>query len=599
MASAERGVEEPAFGVDASWTYEVPFQHAWKAAKAVETRLDLENASAFLERASSSICRVRIGLGSPEDGRGVEHVRAWQLYASCPFCAEGNDQLLRSDHWVDVHEWNEDEEVDLQNHGKPRSGSYLGLKVMHEFGIANVLNWQFFSHALRAWGLRACQQSDPVEARGGVLVPQRDYAEEPPTNHGNIYGISLPEVLAALNEDSDRGPDLDKEASCEFAQQTIAREFGIEGYFGGLYRCAHCGNVFATVFRDSHDATREGRYKIMPEISEAIDQLIAQETVVEEEESEGQEDPSRKSVSTMSVSVSQGSHHIRLEANIGGERHELVFDTGQGSFLLDGESYVSERRSMSHLSIIGFHDNPLIHDCLSALPGLMLKVLEALPSLPPDVDISCSRLGKWMSGTNLLIAANRFIGYPAAFYDEMALTGKVGVSSLGLEDTYPFDSGLPRHYSEVEDLYGRAGLPEDERLKQVLMERPQALLDIMRRPEMPFQSVDVLVRFYQLPQLAFCMRMLCFHPRSIVGWRRLVDVKGEETVFAYIEEQAMLPHTSSNQPELMRFFDVSCMFDMLADSITDGQLSSLRMDSLHEDLEKLMDSQGGDYDGEK
>lgn len=583
---------------EVAWTYEIPFQYAWVAPEAVETTIDPESAAAFIESEFPSVCRVRVDLAAPNSKRRVDRVHVWQLRASCPFCDAGKDQLLSSRHWVDVYEWSEDMEADLQNADsligeRSRSGTYFGLRVMHELGgIEKCLDWQLLSKAMRAWGLKACLESHPSVADEELSeecgTPANGMpSESSPEDDVNVYGISLAETLAALSEESSVEHGAREDASHGSETEAIAREFGIEGYFGGAYRCEHCGNTFAIVFRDPWDDTKEGRYRLMAEVSEALDRLLARWNHTDTTDSEGGH--ALGHVPTMSAHVSQGENRIAVRANIAGRMHELSFDTANGSFLLDDDSYVIDDRT-ARLSAYSVHNHPLIDDCLSEVPGLMLGLLAMLPPLPEGVDVNPTKLQERGYGINLLVAANRFVGYPAAFYNEMALTSFVDASTCGLELTYPFESGLPRNYSDVETLYKQTGLPDDERLKRALADRPQVLLDVLRKSDLPFESIDVLSRFFQLPQIDFCMRVLDFFPKSAAGWRRLVEAKGEEAVFSYIEKQANVPPVESRLLELEQFGDVSAILDALYDSATDEQLASVRMDALHDDLMALLEA---------
>lgn len=573
---------------EVAWTYEIPFQYAWVAPELVEMTLDPECAAAFLESELSSICRVRIDLAAPNSKGSATRMRVWQLLASCPFCDAGKDQLLRSGNWVDVYEWPEDMEADLLNDGHPRSGSYIGIRVMYEEGgIERCLDWQFFSKAMRSWGLKACSGNGSSIADEGLVDPMGLPPNGSLKNAVNVYGVSLAETLATLDEESSTEHGTRKDASNGHAAETIAREFGIEGYFGGLYRCGHCGNTFAVVYRDPWDDTKEGRYRIMPEIAQAIDQLLAKRGHADAVSGEGA--TTLGHVPTMSAHVGQDKNRITLRANIAGLMHELVFDTAVGSFLLDDDPFVSDEPT-PHLRIDALRSCPLIGDFISEMPGLVIDLLAMLPPLPEGVDLRPTRLQEFGCGINLLVAANRFVGYPAAFYDEMVLSASGSSSTCGLELAYPFGSGLPRDYAGVDVLFEKTGLPDDNQLKQALADRPQLLLNILRKSDMPFASVDVLSRFFQLPEIDFCMRVLGFFSTSAAGWRRLVEAKGEEAVFSYVEEQARLPHVSSNLPKLEQFCDVSAILGVLCDSVTDEQLASVRMDMLHEDLMALLEA---------
>lgn len=570
-------------GSGAAWVYEIPFQYAWAAAEAVEMRFNPEDAAAVIESELSSVCRVRIDLAAPARRGRAARVHAWQLRASCPFCDAGKDQTLCGDDWIDVNEWDEDLEADLRNDGAPRSGTYMGIRVMYELGgIEKSLDRMFFANAMGSWGLSACAEDGLNAADEGPWELMATASGVPSKSTVNAYGVSLAEVLAALDE-ANRGESAFSGQGCKM----IAREFGVEGYFGGLCRCSHCGNVFAVAYRDPHDDTKEGRYRLMPEIIDAIEGLVAKNGCISAGDDEEPVIPGH--APTMSVAVTRDASRLALRANIAGCAHELIFDTAAGSFLLDGEPYVTDE-PVPHLQINGLRSHPLVLDCLSLMPGLVLELLEMLPSLPEGVDVSPATLQEHGRGINLLVAANRFVGYPVAFYNEMALSATGQSSTGGLELVYPLKTGLPRECAEVEALYEQMGLPEGEQLKRCLSERPQLLIDIRRKPDLPFVSADVLARFFQLPRIDFCMRILSFYPQSAAGWRRLVEVKGEEAVFSYIEEQAKRPNVLSSLPEDERFCEATALLDALCDRVTDEQLASVRMERLCDDLERLMEA---------
>lgn len=346
---------KPPSSGDATWTYEVPFQYVWVAAEAMEMSLGLERAAAFMEAGFPFVCRVRIDLAVPGSQESVSRFHAWRLRASCPFCDAGKDQVLDSGNWLNIVEWDEDLEGDLL-HGfpwSPRRGSRIGINTMHELGgLERALDWRIFAKPMRLWALKACLAEHPSIPREGFP----DLEATPvwvPSEGINVYGVSLAEVYAALEGDESVECSVCEAVSSEHESEPIAREFGVEGYFGGLYRCAHCGNAFAIDYHDPYDDTRDGRYKILPEVSEVIDRLVARKGFPEAV-SDGSINATEHE-STMSAIVSQEGSHVTLRANIAGRNHELVFDTALGSFLLDGDACVNDDRAarnpIPHLEI--------------------------------------------------------------------------------------------------------------------------------------------------------------------------------------------------------------------------------------------------------
>lgn len=574
------------------WTYEIPFQYAWVSAKAAKTAIDLEHAVAFIKGEFPSLARVRIDSAAFNCQRRTSSIHAWHLQASCPFCDAGKNQRLDSCNWVDVFKWDPNLEVDLLRGFpyRPRSGTRIGINSMYEVGgLEKALNWRFFSKSMSAWGWEKMLTEYPHLAEEELPHLEMMPANKPSADI-NVYGISLSDVLASLemNESTEYGAYA--ELSNEHKAVAIAKEFGIEGYFDGLYRCSHCENVFAVAYRDPYDDTKEGRYKIMPEISEEIEKLVAKRGLPEPMGDESIIIPEH--ASTMSVKVSQDDGLITVRANIAGYAHEMIFDTELGGFLLDGEAYlddkISARKPIPHLMLYRIYENPLVADCLVKMPGLVLKLLGMFSPLPDGVNISPGKLIGREYAINLLIAANRFVGYPAEFYNEMALSDTTLASTSGLAPAYPFGTGLPHDYSQIEMYFEQAGLTKNEQLKQLLLNRPQVVIDVLQNPELPFKSEEVLTRFFQLPRIEFILRMLRFYPMSIPGWRRLVDVKGEEPVFKFIEEQSKRQNVLDSLNEDEHFCEISNLLDALCDCVTDEQLASIHMDELYEDLEGLM-----------
>lgn len=487
-----------------AWTVEVPFQYVFVEAEARRTDLDLENAIDFIEKEFETLCRVTLHKTPDEDPRSMTGVSAWQLLAPCPFSHQGEASVLESSNWVRVHKWTVEEfDAAVESEDDYIQSHAADIKtICDDLGPSRVLMNRFFGRSLAEWGAGEAITFDSCSEAG---------LEQ------NVYGLNLSELVEALSD------HVESDASESRAERLA---YGVEGYFGGLYRCPHCGGIFAVVFRDSCNPRRRGRYEMLSLYSDTLDKLTrASSHAVQAKRisSIGKDIPHVSRVRpTMSVEVKRFAEDIVLTTNIAGIQHQLAFNTGTGTFLLDGSSY-----AFGFLfRIRPFFQNPFVWSGLFGVRELVERVSRLLPPLPEGVGM---RFGPGQSFRNLflLIAANRFIGYPSSFYEES--------SSRGFPwSSYSLSVGLPREYSELPRFYEKAGLPGGEAIKRVLFNRPNVLLEAARAPGLPFSDTDMLCRFFELP--AAGKLLLLVNPRqfSCLGWRWLGSVKGEEAVFDFL-----------------------------------------------------------------
>lgn len=492
--------EEATANDEGPWTIEVPFQHVYVKASAQRIDLGPEAAMDFIESEFETLCRVELYETACDGVRSVTDASAWQMLAHCPFCPERDPLVLEGGNWVRIHDWSREEfDTTVQTEDEYVRAHDMDIKVLcDDVGTDRYLTTAFFSRAVAEWGA-----GDPISLDAGFEVtPER-----------NVYGLSLGELRAALSSQTSPG-----------ASEAVAEElgFGVDGYFGGLYRCPHCGGIFAVIYRDPCNPLREGRYELFDLYGDTLDELMG--TIPPHGPFNMLVPHVGPGAQTMSVDVERRDGSVVLTTNIAGVEHQLAFNTRIGTFLLDGSSYVHDS-----FCVEGFFEHPLEWSELFAVRELVECVSRLLPPLPEGVDFHFDP-GRSTSNLLLLIAANRFVGYPASFYNEV-------VSYRFPWSTYPLRGGLPRDYAELPRFFEMTGLPDDEALERVLLARPEALHAVLGMPDVPFWSADVLCRFFELPEVERLLRFVNYRGRSCAGWRWLASMKGERAVLDFIATQ--------------------------------------------------------------
>lgn len=502
--------KDAAAGVAASvesWTVEIPFQHVFVEACAYEEKLQPETAMDVVEDELRALCRVRVREALCCDSRTMRDVSVWRLRATCPFCEAGRDQILDSRNWVYVHDWWR-EEIDATAQSEDTYIQEHAMEVRFVTGDttpAKLLLDAFFLEAIEKWG------------ESGIL---------PTPRKRNAYGISLATTRKSI--DGQLGLHMP-----EVGFRSVT--YGIEGYFGGLYRCPHCGGVFAVVYRDEQQRRRLGKYELLSYYNEGIDELIG----VSERRRRCMASPSNPLglLPTMAAHVERSGGAVSLEANIAGRRHRFELNTENGSFLLDGSTYVR-----GYFRVGEFLENPLVDSGIFGSRELVELLKGLLPGFPRGVEFDFES-NRGLRNLHTLISANRFVSYPSSFYD-------ASDPIVSMQEIYPLGLGLPRDYSDVPALYEMTGLPEKKSLKRVLYTRPKLLFALLNAPELPFGNVDVLRRFLELREAETLLPILNLRPRSCAGWRWLVSAKGEKVVLDYL---------TSNTPDAIA--DMSHLLD--------------------------------------
>lgn len=510
-----------------SWTCEIPFQYVWAKARMRQRELSAENPMELLEREFDTLSRIHLYEICYGAARSLRGVTIQQLEASCPFCEEGKHQVLKSGNWVYIHDWAEEEHDPTEGSDKPPEVTTPGFE---DSGEGTDLNEAFFRAAIEAWG-----------DEGAFPAP------EPP--HGeNAYGIDLDDLrVVASGQLSMSLPEL------EFLSKT----YGLAGYFGGLYRCPHCGNVFACVYRDSHHPRRQGRFELLASANAQLDAMLAEEAALEQSESSAH-DPDRL-VPTMTATVEQKCEQVSVRANVAGRWHELMFDTARGTFLLDGSSYIRYG-----LDCMALAEHPLAKSGIFGVRELVERLRCLLPPLPDGVELC---FGEDLGGQNMLmlIAANRFVGYQASFYNGLP-------TSSNYVDLFALGVGLPRSYEDLPSYYQITGLPDKKSLKRVLFERADVLYILLQMPDIPFSNVDILRRFFEHQHVVDYLKAINEEPRSCYGWRKFAEAKGDAFVLRFLEENTLgtLGDLSIVFDEVDNEAQLSELFDMANPATKEG-----------------------------
>ncbi len=476
------------------WTYRIPHQYVWVEGRLWGHGLDPDCAISILEELNGLVCRVHVSEQYANEAEIKTSIAIETLSASCPFCEEGADQTLQNDQWLYIHDA-------PSNYARGEIQSLLDSCLDDEWTAKQTVLVK--RHLERAFF--------------GFLSDQDEACREEPSEVGelvpvsNPYGISLEEI-AAFDPRQQRLtiPDM------PLAQ----RDFGIPDFFAGTYLCPHCGKAFGVV-RYGKDAAS------VLENPSINDILLAKEIkmLVYLSRRLGR---SRVAASTVTVTSSESS--IVISAPVDGIHHEFMFDTGTGCVRLDGSVYADEgvlRKLFEH---------PFITSGILSHEKVVQHIASLLPPLPSGIT--------WGDNDHvvcLLLAANRFIGYPASFYDEVTRC-EHGGEEIGPEpffySTYPIWSGLPRYYTDIEACYALTGLPNKKSLKRLLFSRPTLLFAVMRSFGLPFRKVDILYRFLSMPSVMEWLRGGADPCESLMNWQRLIHAKGESAILRLFMEKS-------------------------------------------------------------
>lgn len=476
------------------WTCRIPHQHVWVRAWSSDHGLDPDCAISILEELSGLVCRVHVSERYADEAKVKTSIAIETLSASCPFCEEGADQTLRNDQWLYVHDapsdhaWGEIE---------PFLDPYLDdeWNAKRSFLMKRRLEQAFF-------GFLSGQDEACGEESSGVGEPV------PVTNP---YGINLEEIAVF---------DPRQQRLAIPGTPLIQRDFGIPDHFAGTYLCSHCGKAFGVVrYGKGIDPDQEGLL--------IRDVLLAKEARMLECLSR---QPGRSRAAESIVTVTSSESFIVVSASIDGIHHEFAFDTRIGCVKLDGSVYADEA------VIRKLFEHPFITSGILSHEEVAQHIAALLPPLPSGIS-----WGDDEQLIYLLLAANRFIGYPASFYDEVTRCrhhGEEAESEPLFCSVYPVWSGLPRHYKDIEACYALTGLPNKKSLKRLLFSRPVLLFAVMHSSfGLPFRNVDILYRFLSMPSAMEWLRRGVDPDESLTNWQPLIRAKGEPAILRLFMEK--------------------------------------------------------------
>ncbi len=497
MATAGQIVERtPERTAGSAWTYKVPVEHIWVHAEVVEISLSSEGAMDFLKGSPDIISRVRVDERRTDSGEIKASFNAEMMRACCPFCEEGCDQLLQSDRWLYVHDFYDSSKIYCVP--MPQPLYKCGVWVDHPSNeTAACLTHLFFGFLDEETdGADGANSTGPSSAMPAVTNP---------------YGIDF-EGVAVLDPRQQRLPAAEV--------PLVRRTFGIPDFFAGTYRCKHCGRAFGVVFHSDNTASSQedpegglGEEMVRQEEMRVLDTLA--------------DHALRSQEPYNTITVKDDESAVVVALSIGGVEREFAFDTQLGLVRIDGKTWMPE----------GYPESLFMHPFVTSGIFEQKEVVEHLASRLPSLPQGISWEGSERT-VFLLLATNRFIGYPASFYDDVFKEYPSTFRGAGclFNEFYPLLSRFPRRYEDIGACYALTGLPEKKSLKRILYSRPALLFTLMGKPGLPFENTDVLCRFLALPKSIELFRALHSREMGLVGWRCLTRAKGELAVLRLLSE---------------------------------------------------------------
>lgn len=474
-----------------TWTYVMPIRHVWVEAETIKVALDPDSAIEILKEMHEVIARVRV-VERYANATDVETTFAVEmLKTSCPFCAAGAGQLLQSNGWLYVHKLTVNDEF---------PASIAPADPM------DIVEWSEMPSKMTARLARSFFGSLPEEAN--ERAAETTASATPSLT--DPYEVDFAK-LETLDPRQQRLPIT--------GMPLVRKAFGVPEFFAGTYQCPHCGKAFGVVWHSKHEPLPQDEPLSLSPLRRCEMHVL---------DDLAQRYPYNLPSNAI-VTVKTTENGVILVASVEGMHHEIVFDTERGSARLDGNAYVDGRLQEEFLAhpliTSGIFDEQDVFEHLSAL----------LPPLPPEL----SRKGPGRA-IRLLLAANRFVGYPRSFYEEL-IDGRLpsfpGIGSP-FEEMYPLCSGLPRRYEDISACYMLTELPEKKSLKRLLFSHPVLLFALMRRHDLPFRNVDVIRRFLDLSDSLVFLSNFADSKAALVGWQRLARIKGEAAILRFFTESS-------------------------------------------------------------
>lgn len=473
-------------------TYRIPLRHLWAEATEVETEFDNADPGC-VAKLLEFVERNRDSIRDMKDGYLDERITISQLIASCPLCEAGENQVLEGGNWIKFQEWGYGKDpspatVGAANQGWIPRDSMLGSTNRIEI----VLDYLFFEGE------------------------KDDLSEDLQSG----YGADLSGVLSTLSDG--RWPS-------SYQVKEIGRFAGSRA-FCGLYRCAHCGKVFATAYSICVSSLPFLTTNTIEALVSFSSQMKRDPALIFESLS------AQVHVPLLSIEARREGGRAIIVASTAKARSELEFDSDTGITTIDGCSYIKDNRfifeKLYHRKDgIPWQNIFLLREAVESLADLLPKVPEGV-ELGFDSEGRLSPFGRCRT-LFLFMAANRFAGYPASFFEE--LISKEGVEEYEeLAVALPIGFGLPHAYSDVSGACKVLGLPDDELVRKALFERPMLLLKMLQVSSIPFRDVGVLCEFLRHPRAVELLRLVGRNLYSASGWKKLAEAKGDEQILEYL-----------------------------------------------------------------
>lgn len=473
--------------------FKVPLEYHWAEADIKETKFDDITAGPFrefVEQNSASICRIALY----KHNTSKKAVAVGQLFASCPFCEEGKDQLLKSESWIEAHDWARSERLQSRwtNEEEVRN-SLEAYSADPEVSVDVILDIPFFRNE-------------------DSLPNQQDFQG---AEGENFYGFNISKALDDMNEG--RGFIFGKEVGKRIAF----------GCFGGLFRCAHCGRVFAVAYSEGH------MFDVPLLVERAISGMISTSKSLDLDDLQYLED---SSVVVARIVAEDKDGVVTLVSDLDSDPGELVFEIATGVTTLKGCSGIMD----NHFILDKMRHNSWFE--LFTQREVVMPLRSILPRLPERTELCFSGYEdrgtiKWPKNViNLLmfVAANRFADYPASFYNSLVCedrNNEFGLIEMALSKGF----ALPRKYSDLSMCYQMLDLPDDAYIKRAFLNKPILFVGLLSSFDLIFQDDGVLYEFFADSRAASYLRCMNNNYYSRAGWRKLVEAQGEETVLHFLE----------------------------------------------------------------
>lgn len=328
-----------------------------------------------------------------------------------------------------------------------------------------------------------------------LLESSESRAKQSPSSFpGNVYGISIND-LCELNP---------YQMSLGLSEAPLsARSASGAAELTGVYRCPHCGSDFAVSLCKDEGLGGSPEERA---IREAMLWHLA-----------------RDKSSLFNTRIIQTASAIEVKCTLNNYDHSVLFDVATGATLFDGRGMLSGEFGWGVLA------HPVFESSLfgnSMLAGLLAKML-SIPHSMLSQDSSRQNL-------RMLIAGNRFIGYPESFYWSLATSENL---FLRLCDARSF---IPRRYEDLKNMFEYTRLPDDKSIKRRLFSDPLLFCKVLMAPDIPFKNPGVLRRFLDLPHDNPLYQALLdrggLEENRIalsIGLGIISDTKGETAVFDF------------------------------------------------------------------